>query len=245
VPWRTGDPLRATRHAGGLDELEPQELPEPIMSRKLILAATILAAGFIVGRFAPEARRLVWADPLSCVDGDVNADGALDIADPVHLLRFLFLGGEPPTSCAPVPEPVSMVVIVRHAEKLEGADPGLTPEGQARAQELARVLGPTEVKYIVASELLRTQETVQPLATAKGLVMEKIKEPADVVKYMEGLPAGSIAVVAHHSYTIPSILESLGVEGWRDIDVDGMNYDNFIVALRAAGRKTQLLHLKY
>lgn len=39
-----------------------------------------------------------------CLDGlDVDDSGAIDISDPVHLLRYLFLGGAPPAP--PFPEP--------------------------------------------------------------------------------------------------------------------------------------------
>ena len=40
-----------------------------------------------------------------CDNGDVNADGRLDISDAVHLLNHLFLGGPAPVpiECPPVP----------------------------------------------------------------------------------------------------------------------------------------------
>lgn len=42
--------------------------------------------------FDPESR-----PPLRCLDAaDVNDDGKIDLADPVHLLRHIFLGGSPP-----------------------------------------------------------------------------------------------------------------------------------------------------
>ncbi len=42
--------------------------------------------------FDPESR-----PPLRCLDAaDVNDDGKIDLTDPVHLLRHIFLGGSPP-----------------------------------------------------------------------------------------------------------------------------------------------------
>src|SRR5437773_8048647 len=68
--------------------------------------------------------------------------------------------------------PVTTVIVVRHAEKnIEPAnpDPDLSPAGQARAQELARMFGDAGVNAIYATQFKRTQQTVKPLGDRLGL----------------------------------------------------------------------------
>jgi len=214
------------------------------MKKLLSVGLAFFAAGLLACKLLDEV--LVLAEPVQMVDGDVNGDGELNVTDPVYLLRFLFLGGPAPIACPPPGGPVSTVVIVRHAEKEStGADPGLTPEGQARAAHLAEVLGRAAVNALIASELRRTQETLQPLSDLKAMPLEIIEMEEDVVARLTAMPAGSLAVVAHHSYTIPNILKQLGIEDLTGIDVTGDHYDEFLVVLLPSGGKPQLVHLTY
>ena len=138
------------------------------------------------------------------------------------------------------------MVVLRHAEKEStGTDPGLTPSGQARAAHLAEVLGKAPVDILVASELRRTQETIQPLADLKALPVENIESEDDVVARLTALPTGSLAVVVHHSYTIPDILKKLGIEDLTGVNVSGDSYAEFLVVLLPSGAKPQLVHLSY
>lgn len=210
-----------------------------------------LGAGLLFGILfriqGPPARvgRAAGENP-GCVPGDANGDGSLDVSDAVYLLYHLFVGGKPPVPCAPEAAPPSVAVVVRHAEKATGtSDPGLTPEGQARAERLATMLSQAALDRLIASELRRTQETVAPLAELRQMEVEKVEEPEAVVDEIRRLRPGEVAVVCHHSYTIPSILQALGVENWDKIPVSGDNYDNFLIVLLGPGASRKLLHLKY
>ena len=68
------------------------------MKRPLILGVALLALGFLLGRLIPTEKPPIWAD-AECLVGDLNGDGELNISDPVHLLTFLFLGGEIQMPC--------------------------------------------------------------------------------------------------------------------------------------------------
>ena len=209
------------------------------------LAIFAIAASFAAERWIRVEHGPALADPQPCVPGDADGDGQLNISDPVFLLGYLFLGTEPPVGCRPASGPVSAVILVRHAEKLDGGgDVGLTPEGQERARRLAFVLGNLPVTQLISSDLLRTRATLQPLADAKGMAMEVIVEAPDVVARVLGLPAGSISVVVHHSYTLPDILEGLGVSRTL-VDWSGDSYDNILVLLRRDGGEPQPLPLRY
>src|SRR4030095_14351548 len=74
--------------------------------------------------------------------------------------------------------PVTTVILVRHAEKNiepNNPNPNLSPAGEARAQELVRILGSSGITAIYASQFVRTQQTVQPLATRLGLPITQIE----------------------------------------------------------------------
>ena len=68
--------------------------------------------------------------------------------------------------------PLTTVILVRHAEKKlepDNQDPDLTPEGSARAQEIARVFAGAGINAIYATQYKRTQQTVKPLADRVGV----------------------------------------------------------------------------
>src|SRR5258708_33157995 len=68
--------------------------------------------------------------------------------------------------------PVTTVILVRHAEKVidpNNPDVALSPAGQARAQELARIFGDAGIKTIYATQYQRTQQTVRRLADKLSL----------------------------------------------------------------------------
>ena len=104
------------------------------------------------------------------------------------------------------------VFVVRHAEKgPENPDPSLTPAGQERAAELARVLGDARITAVYASEFKRTQETVTPLARAAGLAVTVVPaaKPDSLVTLIRALPPGSRVVVASHSNLVHVIVQRL------------------------------------
>ena len=72
--------------------------------------------------------------------------------------------------CAHVmaPEPDRTIYLVRHAEKLAGDDPSLTPEGAARAELLAETLGDAGIVRIYSTDYARTRGTAAPLAAARN-----------------------------------------------------------------------------
>lgn len=106
------------------------------------------------------------------------------------------------------------VFLVRHAEAQQGAgsDPGLSPKGDARAHELARLLASAGVTHLFASEYQRTQQTLAPLAQEAGLEVTVVsaRDPEAQVSALRALEAGAVAVVAGHSNTVPTLVKLLG-----------------------------------
>lgn len=149
----------------------------------------------------------------------------------------------PPTAAGPA----TTIILVRHAEKAAepADDPPLTPAGEARAKELARVLARVAPVAIYATRLKRTQRTLQPLADALRLpvtALEREDVDATTRRLLEDHP-GKTVVYAGHSDSLPAIIEKLC--GAR-VEV-GAEYDNLYVIVRpaAADSAATFLPLKY
>ncbi len=108
------------------------------------------------------------------------------------------------------------VCLVRHAETAASTettrDPDLSAAGQARAGALAELLGASGVTHVFASEFVRTQQTVAPLAEAAGLevVVVPARELRGQLELVRALEPGALAVVCGHSNTVPALVRALG-----------------------------------
>ena len=144
------------------------------------------------------------------------------------------------------------VILVRHAEKstLPADNPGLNEAGMARAAELARQLVEADVvagvDAIYSSTYRRTEETVQPIATALGLSItpydasntETIMD--DIVRQHKG----KVILVVGHSNTVPELIANMGAS--KNVpEIDENEYDNmYIVSIPWFG-KTKTIRVRY
>lgn len=143
--------------------------------------------------------------------------------------------------------PVTTVVLVRHAEKSATPpdNPALSPEGQKRAQALARLLAGASIKALYATEFARTQQTVQPLASELGLGVTQIKaNDADaLVTDILSNHRGETVLVAGHSNTVPVIIEKL--RGANVPQIADTEYDRLFVVTVYRFGKAKVLELRY
>ncbi len=155
----------------------------------------------------------------------------------------------------------TVVILVRHAEKRtdDPKDPSLSEAGVKRADALAKMLSEAGVTHLFSSEYRRTRETLAPLASRLGKKVREVsaRTPEDQVAAIRGLPAGSVAVVAGHSNTVPELVRLLGGEVSGLIDtghgpmISDASYDRmFLVILSAAGGaapadREQTVELRY
>lgn len=143
---------------------------------------------------------------------------------------------------------ITTVILVRHAEKADGTtdDPGLMPEGEQRALDLARVLKDTQVDAIYSTSYRRTRLTVAPLANDKKLEVRAYRafEKEDILA-MVGEHRGGTIVIVGHSDSVPWTLRLLtGDERYRDFESE--DYDNLlIVAVARPGKATKVIWLSY
>jgi phosphohistidine phosphatase SixA len=212
-----------------------------------------LVAGLGIGSAATLALRQALADPL-CKAGDLNGDGAVNIADPIQLLRFLFIGDAQIVTCLPEARPASMAFVVRHAEKESGDDPDLTAEGKLRAQRLAQVFRNVDASTLrlFASDYLRTRATLQPTADLKQVEIVQVPTKnidntaaaKDTAGRVLALPPGSVSLICGHSFTILPVLRELGVSDTAGIDINTL-YDHLLAVVMPAGQAPQLIRLTY
>jgi broad specificity phosphatase PhoE len=115
------------------------------------------------------------------------------------------------------------IIVVRHAEKVldAGADPPLTPQGQARAELLASLFGDPRlarpIDAIYVSPALRNRLTAAPLAARLGIVptVAAQDDPRALARRMLREHAGGRILVVGHTDTVPAIVAALS--GARDI----------------------------
>lgn len=133
------------------------------------------------------------------------------------------------------------VVLVRHADYVpSGSDPGLSPDGDARAHELVHVLGVAGVTHIVVSQFRRTQDTAAPLAAHFGLTPEVI-DATDLDAVMSSISTRSsseVVLVVGHSNTVPDLIGRLTPN--EGPVIAGESFDNLFVVI-----KRRLAHLRY
>lgn len=107
------------------------------------------------------------------------------------------------------------IFLVRHAERAndDPQDPGLTPEGIARAQELARILGDAGLTAVWSTPFRRSMDTARPIAAKAGVEIQNYdpRDQAAMQAFIERLKTGSGRVlVSGHSNTTPALVEALG-----------------------------------
>ncbi len=144
--------------------------------------------------------------------------------------------------------PVTTVILVRHGEKKiepNNPDPDLAPEGEARAKEIARVLGNAGVNAIYATQFKRTQQTAKPLSDRIGIAQTIVNasETNDLIQKIQTNHRGQTVFIAGHNNTVPAIVSTLSGDTYGVIPES--EYDNmFIVTIYRFG-KAKVVQLKY
>ncbi len=144
--------------------------------------------------------------------------------------------------------PITTIILVRHAEKIidpNNPDVDLSPAGQARAIEIARLFSDAGINAIYATQYKRTQQTVKPLADKLGLPVTVInaKSTPDLLNQIRANNSGQTIFIAGHNNTVPDIIAALG--GPQYPIIPETEYDNlFVVTVYRTG-KAKVLKMKY
>ena len=150
-------------------------------------------------------------------------------------------------ACAIAAEPTRTVIIVRHAERAPGNDPSvsITEAGRCRAGVLAGMLSDAKVRSIYTSELVRTQQTAEPLAQKLSIKPEVVPTKdidALVAKLRARREEGAVLVVGH-SNTIPAIVERLS--GETEPPIGEGEYDRMFVVTLIGSNQASVVVLRY
>jgi len=167
----------------------------------------------------------------------------------------------PATEITPAhPETETVTIfLVRHAEKSKDdpRDPSLTAAGRQRAEQLAELLAHEKITHLFSTPLKRTLQTLAPLAGARHLEVTRIMGVDEQLAALLDLPAGSTAVLAGHSNTVPALVAGLGgivsdtVPGRAGPQLHDDSHDRLFVAILTAPadvpqpRLLRLLELRY
>jgi broad specificity phosphatase PhoE len=144
------------------------------------------------------------------------------------------------------------VIFVRHAEKalVPADDPGLSEAGKRRAAELARQLVDADViagvDAIYSTSYRRTEETVQPVATALGLPITPY-DASNTLTIMDEIVKehkGKIVLVVGHSNTVPALIGNMGASK-KVPEINENEYDNIYVVSIPWFGKTKTIRLRY
>lgn len=103
------------------------------------------------------------------------------------------------------------VYLVRHAEKGEGSDPDLLPEGAERAERLAGLLDGEELSAIYTTDTRRTRQTAAPVAERQGL-SPTLYDAGELEQIAQGIRTdrrGTAVLVVGHSNTTPALARLL------------------------------------
>ena len=144
------------------------------------------------------------------------------------------------------------VIFTRYADHdaTPGENPGLSPAGQERAAELARVLTDVDVvagvDAIFATQYRYTQETADPLARRLHLPVQvvDVNDVNGLLKRILKDYKGKVVLVVTHTEPLPVLIREL--HGSKKVPDMGVNeYDNlYIVSIPWYG-KVKTLRLKY
>jgi len=162
------------------------------------------------------------------------------------LLIFIIFMGFQDNSFAQTKAGETRIFIVRHAEKLSGNDPGLTPEGNTRAGDLMRTLQNEGVQKMYVSQYRRTQHTGDSMRIR--LKIDTVHYAADtlcdnlIYTIMEHWDFGKTILIIAHSNTIPQIIRKLGVLDYPYGDIPDEEYDNlFLITYKKEIAKIKLV----
>ena len=140
---------------------------------------------------------------------------------------------------SPVPPGKGLIILVRHAERVQSAmtdDAPLADAGRARAQRLAAVLAKAEIRAVFTTRFRRTQETAKPVADLLQLTPIEESDSVQLVAKLRTHGNETVLVVGH-SDTVPDIIKAFGGP---TVTIADNEFDDLFVLAPATGALTRL-----
>ncbi len=140
----------------------------------------------------------------------------------------------------------TLLILVRHAEKLSGDDPNLAPPGVRRAFLLSDILLNLPLETVYTTNFKRTKQTAQPTALRHNVPMKQY-EPSNLVTLAYKLTTrykGKAVLVVGHSDTTPELLNILA--GKEIVErIPEYEYDHLFVMAINSDKHKELLQLNF
>jgi broad specificity phosphatase PhoE len=145
----------------------------------------------------------------------------------------------------------SSIYLVRHAEKLDGPDPGLSPAGLARAEALREELADVSLDAIYVTQWQRTQMTAAPIAEAQGLPLtvhstesRTVSEHVQaVISDLNANHCGDTVLLVGHSNTLPRLIYTL--TGKQTGEISEQTYNRLFHIRFEPGRPVEVIRAEY
>ena len=134
----------------------------------------------------------------------------------------------------------TVVFLVRHAEKLPGKDPALTPAGIERVAALRATLADAGVQHVHSSDYARTRMTAAALSDQPRLYDPRKLD--GLVAHLRATPGRHLVV--GHSNTTPEVVRLLGGVPGTPI-VEATEYDRLYVLTLGADGDVSTVLLRY
>ncbi len=138
---------------------------------------------------------------------------------------------------------ITVLYLVRHAEKATGDDPELTAAGHERANALQQRLQDTPLAAVYTTAFRRTRQTVAGVAESHGLRLQDYdaRASADATRTLLTQHRCQHILIAGHSNTLPALLAGAGINGVAELD-ETQYGDLFIVRVAADGANLDTQH---
>ncbi len=134
--------------------------------------------------------------------------------------------------------------VVRHAEKGSGSNPSLTVEGQARANELSRILANINLNAVFSTDYKRTKETAEPTASAQNVTVETYFTNKKLIRTVLENELYQKVLVVGHSNTTPDLVNQLiGQDIYANLGED--EFDNLFMVAYYNENRSEVFLMKY
>jgi broad specificity phosphatase PhoE len=153
----------------------------------------------------------------------------------------ILVGGLASAGPSPAPTGKGVIVLVRHAERVQSAmtdDAPLTDAGKARAERLATMLAKSDIKAIFVTRFRRTRETARPVADLLKLTPIEESDTDQLVAKLRAHGNENVLVVGH-SDTVPDVIKAFGGPTVTIADDD---FGDLFVLAPATGALTRLAY---
>ncbi|MCS6192022.1 histidine phosphatase family protein [Shewanella baltica] len=143
-----------------------------------------------------------------------------------------------------------LIILVRHAEKADtpANDPQLSPKGEMRATSLITALSRTPLSQLIATQYLRTQQTLTPIADARHLPVTIVEAARPIEEHIQQIVEQVHAVqgntlIVGHSNTVPLIIKALG--GPESQAIGEEDYSQLFLLSLNDGQPASLISTRY